>query len=47
MLTDHVDFITKASGGKGVLQETIEFILTEQGKMKTALQRMRKEVYKA
>ena len=39
--------VTKRSGGKGVLREVIELILTTQGVFNTTLEKMRREIYLA
>ena len=40
-----VDYITKREGGSGVLQEAVELILHEQGKLETVLDDMRNGVF--
>ncbi len=46
IILEMADVITKRSGGTGVLQEVVEFILKGQNRYDKALAKMRKEVYK-
>ena len=43
---DISDYITKKSGGEGVLREVIELILKEQGLYNQILEKMKKKIYK-
>ena len=43
---DISDYITKKSGGEGVLREVVELILEEQGIYQDTLEKMKKKIYK-
>jgi len=43
---DISDYITKKSGGEGVLREVVELILKEKGIYNDALEKMEKKIYK-
>ena len=42
---EYADFITKKSGGQGVLVEIAKYILKSKGIYDTVFERMRKEIY--
>ena len=46
LILEMTDVITKRSGGTGVLQEVVEFILKAQNRFDETIIKMRKEVYK-
>ncbi len=46
LVKEAVHYITRRSGGKGVLRETVELILEHQGRFDSVMKKMRREVYR-